>query len=378
MGQQAQQSSGDHSLAPAWIMGLIVFLGYFIWYGAHQYIVSFVFAFNIIQAKIINYVVHDPSLKNDILLMQTLDPAAVDWNQLMVFTRHVGEYSRYPIIALMLLFALILYRSDVTLKYRRRHSMTTLREQEQENWPCIMPVVKEDLVAMDVNSGPWAMALTPMEFARKYQLLKKSDVLLDGASAVPGLEMTAGLKRGDAKRIFTLQLGPAWDGFERCPLHVKALAAVFMARMNRDKAAATSILKNLDKSYVMGKLNPGDIDSILNKHLNTELVQEVISRHAYLLTVMASLLEHARQDGVVPTSEFLWLKTTDRRLWYMCNCVGRQTPYAEVGGPFAHWKAEKSMGRGSRAPMVDEAIKALEIAIKEVKLSPKELQELQP
>ncbi len=93
---------------------------------------------------------------------------------------------------------------------------------------------------------------------------------------------------------------------------------------------------------------------------------------------MASLLEGARQDGVVPSSEFLWLKPTDRRLWYMCNCVGRQTPYAEVAGPFAHWKAEKSMGRGSRAPMIDEAIKALEIAIKEVKLSPKELQELQP
>ena len=62
----------------------------------------------------------------------------------------------------------------------------------------------------------------------------------------------------------------------------------------------------------------------------------------------------------------------------MLNCVGRQTPFAEVAGPFAHWRAEQTMGRPSRAPMIDEAIKALEVAIKEVKLSPKELGELQP
>ncbi len=85
---------------------------------------------------------------------------------------------------------------------------------------------------------------------------------------------------------------------------------------------------------------------------------------------MASLLEGARDDGVVPSAEFLWLKTIDRRLWYMLNSVGRQTPYPEVGGPFAHWRAEKAMGRRSLVPMIDEAIKALEIAIKEMKLSP--------
>ncbi len=45
-----------------------------------------------------------------------------------------------------------------------------------------------------------------MEFARKHQLLKKDDALLD--NAMPGMEMTAGIRRGDAKRVFTLQLVP--------------------------------------------------------------------------------------------------------------------------------------------------------------------------
>src|SRR3990167_8088759 len=50
-----------------------------------------------------------------------------------------------------------------------------------------------------------------------------------------GIEMTAGVRRGDAKRVFTLQLGPYFDGFDRCAPHVCALAALFMARINRDR-----------------------------------------------------------------------------------------------------------------------------------------------
>jgi intracellular multiplication protein IcmP len=200
--------------------------------------------------------------------------------------------------------------------------------------------------------------------------------LLD--NPIPGQEMTAGVRKGDAKRVFTLQLGPYWSDFEHAPPQAQALAAVFMARMNRDRSAADKILAELDKSYSQGKINYGVATETLKKYQNAENVQEIVSKHAYLLTVMASLLQASREDGVVPSAEFLWLKPVDRRLWYMLNCVGRQTPYAEVGGPFAHWRAEQTMGRRSLVPMIDEAIKALEIAVKEVKLSYKELNELEP
>lgn len=377
MGQQQQQAQGDHSMAPAWIMGLVLISLYIVWRSAREYIVSAVFYFNVLQGKLINLVVHSSELDSKIYLMQTLDPRTVEWTQLVDFTYYIGTFVRYPVILILITLCVILYRSDVTVRFRKTHSMKSLSQQEQHNWPAIMPVVTQDLVSMDISVGPWAMALTPMEFARKYNLLKKNDVLLD--DAIPGQEMTAGLRRGDAKRVFTLQLGPSWEGtFDRCPLHVQALAAVFMARMNRDKAAATEILLALDKSFVLGKLHAPTVSGVLQKYQQNEMVQDIYARHAYLLTVLASLLEAARLDGVVPSSEFLWLKPTDRRLWYMMNCIGRQTPYAEVAGPFAHWRAEKAMGRSSRAPMIDEAIKALEIAIKEVKISPKELQGLLP
>ncbi|WP_133128940.1 type IVB secretion system coupling complex protein DotM/IcmP [Legionella nagasakiensis] len=376
MAQQPQQQSGDNSMAPVWVMILLILTVYVLWSVGHRYIVSAVFYINILQAKLINFFIGSGQLSNEIYLMQTLDPSAVEWDQMLDLSRSVGDYTRYPVVAILVTFAILLYKSNVTLRFRKAYNMLSLRAQEQYNWPAIMPVVKLDLVGIDINEGPWAMALTPMEFARKYQLLKKEDVLLD--TPVPGQEMTAGLRRGDAKRVFTLQLGPYWDGFERCPPHARALAAVFMARMNRDRSSAIMILESLDKSYAEGKPDYSVANNTLRKFQNTENVQQVVAKHAYLLTVMASLLYAARDDGVVPSSEFLWLKPIDRRLWYMLNCVGRQTPYAEVAGPFAHWKAEKAMGRRSLVPMIDEAIKALEIAIKDVKLSPKEMQELEP
>ena len=374
--QPQQQPSGDNSMAPAWITVLVFLIAYVLWVAGHRYIVSTIFYINIMQAKLVDLFMGGSHFSNEIYIMQTVDPGAVTWGQMLALSRSIGDYVRYPVIVILGLLAVILYKSNVTLKFRRAHDMRTLRAQEQYNWPAIMPVVKQDLVATDINTGPWAMALSPMEFARKYQLLKKEDALLDNPA--PGQEMTAAIRRGDAKRVFTLQLGPYWDGFDRCPPHVRALLAIFLSRINRDRTSANKILETLDKSATLGKPDYTMANAILRKYQNTEVVQEVIARHAYLLTVMASILELSREDGVVPSAEFLWLKIVDRRLWYMLNCVGRQTPFAEVGGPFAHWKAEKAMGRRSLVPMIDEAIKALEVAVKEVKLSPKELQGLEP
>ena len=376
MAQQQGGGNTDNSMAPAWITVLLFLTCYVIWITAREYIVTVVFKLNLLQAKLVTLFVTTPKLNNDIYLMQTLDPSTVSWSQFLDLTASVGDFVRYPVMFILVALAIYLYQSNIILKYRRAHSMKTLRAQEQFNWPAIMPIVKEDIVAADISKGPWAMALTPMEFAQKYQLLRKDDALLD--NPVPGMEMTAGIRKGDAKRVFTLQLGPYWEGFDHCTPQAYALAAVFIARMNRDRTSANLILETLDRTCSAGKPDFSVARPILKKYENTEEVQEIIGKHAYMLTVIASLLEGARQVGVVPSAEFLWLKTVDRRLWYMLNSIGRQTPFCEVGGPFAHWKAERAMGRRSLVPMIDEAIKALEIAIKEIKLTPKVFQELKP
>ena len=129
-------------------------------------------------------------------------------------------------------------------------------------------------------------------------------------------------------------------------------------------------------SAAKGRLDISLVPAVLNKHINTELVQEIVQNHAYVMTVMASLLEAARQDGVMASADFLWLKPIDRRLWYVLNNIGRQTSFVEVSGVMAHWQVEKSLGRKCLMPMVEEAVKALELGVKEVKLSSKEWEAL--
>src|SRR4029079_9643029 len=113
-------------------------------------------------------------------------------------------------------------------------------------------------------------------------------------------------------------------------------------------------------------LDYSGVDELLKKHINSKDVQTILKSHAYVMTVMASMLEKARDDGVQASADFLWLKPRDRRLWYMMNTVGRQTPFIEVAGVYAHWIAEKEAGKRILVPMVEEASKALEIALKEV------------
>ncbi len=374
--QQASQSSGDNAFAPIWIVLGLFLAGYLIWRFGHRQIVAIVFAINIMQAKLMNFFVHSAALSNDIFMMQTLNPNTVSWIQLTEYCNDVGYYFRYVVCVVLGILAYYLFKSDVTMKYRKVHDMKTLRQQEQHNWSAIMPVVPKALEKEDISSGVWAMAMTPVEFARKYNLLRKEDALLD--THVSGQEMTASLRRGDAKRVFTLQLGPYWEGFEHCPPHAAALAAIFLCRVNRDRDAASQIQESLNKGCAEGKLDYALGLKVLKQYENSDIVKQIADKRAYLLTFMASLLQNARLDGVVPSSEFLWLKTVDRRLWYMLNCVGRQTPFVEVAGPFAHWRAETVSGRRLLIPMIDEAITALEVAIKEVKLSSKEMQELQP
>ena len=367
---QQQQSSGDNSSGPLWILVGLAAAVFVIWFTAHQYIVSFVFAIKTVEAKA--FALFTDQLDAIVTFMNITPPVSVTFDSLSQISYVVGTYVRYPVIVVLVILAVMLYMSDVTAKFRRTLSMDTLRQQEKNNWPQITPVVKLDLVAQDIAQGPWAMGMSPMEFAMKNKLLRRFDANKTGDARI-----TASVKKGEAKRIFTMQLGPYWEGFDALPPHVGAIFAALAAKLNRDRSASANLFKQINLSSGSdGHLNFSGYKELLHKHMNSVGVQKIIQRHAYLLTVMASLLQQCRADGVMATADFLWLKPIDRPLWYMLNSVGRQTPFSEVAGPFAHWLAEKELGRKSMVPMVDESLKALEMAIADIKLTPEQLEAL--
>lgn len=368
MGKQQQPKGGgggggDNSLAPFWIIVGLGFLGFLIWHYLHEQIVIIVFKLKLYQAYLIQ--IFNSNIDPAIEYIHTANPEIVKFNDIRLLSETIGNYTRYPFAFVMIILAVILYFSNITFRFKNNHNMKTLRKQEQKNWPQIKPNLDLNLIDQDINKGPWAASQTPMEFCKRHHLLEKRSP--DGVQVSDPQELIV-VKSGKAKEIFTLQLGRLWEGPEYLKDYECALFAIFAARANRDTNAATAYLNQINHSLRGDRPDFSGGIQLLKKYYNTQPVQESVQRHAYVYTVFSTLLERARKPGVLAAAEFLWLKPIDRTLWYVLNNVGRQTAFVEVAGIFSHWITEKKLGFKSIVPMIDLAVKGLEIARSEVKL----------
>lgn len=370
---------GDNSYDILWIIAGITVVSAVVWYVFKVPIVSGYLSFKIQEIKLLDMIgtwVGHPyyfdSLRDSLIHSRNL-AASIGYMDLLQKGASVGVWVRLPLIVLMLVLGVIVYSSNTTRAFRRTYKMRDFVKMESTNWPQITPVANLDLIKTDIDTGPWAMALTPMLFCKKYKLLQEvRPERQEGMSRKEWDKIDVVLKRGEANKLFALQLGPMWGGTNKLPPHVKALFAVFAARINADSKPAAELLAQLSASSLNRSLNFNGVDELLKKHENTKLVQNITRSHAYVSTVMASMLLAARDDGVQASADFLWLKPMDRRLWYTLNTVGRQTPFIEVAGIFAHWVAEREAGRRLLVPMVEEATNAVVIALKEVIYRPDE------
>ncbi len=378
-----QQGGGgqgsDNSAAMLWSVAAIFATIGAVWYVFKNKIVIYYLTTKLYEVNFLTFLSNQfhfnsqPLVQLHASLLYALaTPATIKFNDLVNLGGSVGTWFRLPLVLLLVALGIIVYISSNSRVFRREYSMRDLAKVEQVNWPQITPILKLDLLKVDIETGPWAMAMTPMQFCKRYRLLEEvRPQRHEGMSRHDWDRMEVVLKRGEANKLFALQLGPMWKGTAALPPYMRALFAVFAARINADTPPATQLLMQLAAS-ASGTLNYSGTDALLKKHENTKLVQQIVQAHAYVLTVMASMLEAAREDGVQASSDFLWLKPVDRKLWYTLNTVGRQTPFIEVAGIFAHWLAEKEAGNKILVPMVDEATHAVQLALKEVIYRPDE------
>ena len=380
--QQPSSSSQDPGASDfAWIAIIVVVGIAVIWYFGDRYIANFIYNIRFYEIQAIQSTIRGWNLLVDkihLSFLQLQQPEDLQsltvaithknldatFDSLQLVSTQVGNYLRLVIAPLLAVFAIIIYITNVQLKLKTIFDMKKMKWAEKDNWPQITPVLKLNLVKEDIDKGPWAMAMTPMQFCKKYKLLKeKTD-----DRGRPAVDLIA----DKAYQVFVTQLGPLWTHVLTLPAHAKALFAVFAACGNHDRDAAFALLDQMARSSAHQKLDFSGADQLLAKHFNTKLVIRVLQRHAYVTTVFISMLELARTDGVLSTSEFLWLKPVDRRLWYVLNTVGRYTSVPETSGPYAHWLAEKKWGGPLRAPMMEEAVKAMESALADILYDPED------
>lgn len=283
--------------------------------------------------------------------LDRVDPQAMEFEPYKNMMIETGSLVRWVYMPLIMGAVFYVFMNSFSSRFRKRHSMTSLVQQEKSIWPEISPVAKLDLISEDPFKGKWAVSMSEREFARQHALVKD-----DGT-----------IDRVAAEKIFSTQMGPIWTGERNLEPHVRALFAAFCMRIGGDQKGALANLRKVAVGFGATPPNPDYswVDEAIQKHGENELVKKTISRHAYVFTVMATLLQLARLDGVLASPIWIWLKPHDRRLFYTLNCVGRYADFVEIAGLTAHWKMEKKLGIRVPFPCVEEAINGLERALKD-------------
>lgn len=368
---QQQQGGGDNSMGFFWIIIGIFIAVLLLWHYQRAPIVNFIFGIKSAELYIIGFFTKSAEPIRQVIART--DASQIEFSQVITICKEVGRYLSVPCAIFLLLLAGILYKTGVNNRFRKTHNMTSLAKQERQRWPYITPILHLDLLKQPIDEGPWAMALTPMSFAKKYKLLIEHKEAVGTSGLQKDIKIVVNLNRGKANRIFANQLGRPWMGPTKLRPHSRALFAIFAAKFKGDRDPANALLRTIAISTADGK-TPSFVgaDNLLKKYLHDKQIEKICAAHAYELTAMASMLEAARGDGVIATAEFLWLKPIDRTLWYMLNTVGRQTAPAEVGGVMAHWLAERAIGKALVIPMIEEASIALDAALKDIIYVPDE------
>lgn len=380
-GGGADQGGDKNTYYILWILLLIFVLGGTLWYFFNvQFKTAFltvklyeawglylaVLPLASLNIPIVNTVIENLALYLEIARSQT--PQSLTPEIAEVISTGIGEYLRYPVGLLLIVIAVYTYRRHLLMRCTVKHSMHSLLAGQMDLWPQVKIANKLKLLDQDLDSGPWGMAMTPLQFCKKYKLIQVDLAERKGLqfAKIQGPEFSITLNRARTERAFAAQLGRPWQSMEAMPAHRRAILTVLVARGARDSNTARSMVYQLASSAAEGKLDTTGIDALWRKHGNHPEVQKICKAHAYEFTVFASMLLFAREDGVVASVDFLWVKPLDRRLWYVLNNVGRQTPVAEVGGIFAHWYTELALKRPLSVPDISGAMVALELALSDI------------
>ncbi len=364
-----------------WVLAGTFVLVIAIWFLGHEKISAFVMKLRSFETHLL---VFDPeareALRDWLAATAPKDATLKDlWNSGMA----AGRSLRWVVLVILTaLFGYLFYKSpDRSSRYSRKYTTDSLAEQESDEWRAIKPVLGRKLIDVPLDDPINGMRMRPRDYGRKHGFIVPIAGLSDNEKNSVNIEVLDEkdvLRLDVARAVFSRQLGSVWQGVPSLRLYEKALFAAFAAQINNTKEnkaseLAQQILDDLSVNYVRAveEKNISLIDSPLvakaiEEYGNTKAVARIVSRHAYVRTVMVSMLLAARDNGVLPPSWFRWLKTVDRVTWYALNDLGLDVASVEAGGVRAHWLAESMTKTPIVNPMIEPALIGLKTNLGEI------------
>jgi intracellular multiplication protein IcmP len=353
MAGNSGQNPSDSTTPIAVVVALALLFGV-IYYFFRSQILSVLFSIKFFELRAISFFA--PRYESLIDWMSSTNLNQKSWQDVVSLSKDVGLALQYPILFLSFALGALTYLFHPDSGFNEIESMKTLSEKMAPFFPAIQVIQSLDLVNEDIRTGPWAMALTPVEFGKRYKLFSREPetgrVLVDTLVA---------------RMVFSKQLGRVWRGVEDLRPHEKGLFAAFISFTNYDRKAGDELLEQMAGSATILNVKKGlidytGVDELIKKHLSSPVVQSILKKHGFVYTIFAGLLKAARETGIVQNSLYLWIKPIDRELWYVLNNIGRRAVFSETAGVHAHFLAEESVGFAVRSPIVDSAVSALQIA----------------
>lgn len=330
---------------------------YLIWTYARTPIIYASFAMDWVQVKVIQLLFGLGQRGSDYLefIRATfdgrIDPQSVTFHELVITSKEIGWQLRFILSGLLAAMAVLVVFKMKGGGFRRAFSLSgkggpSFIDYQSLHWKVTTTSARFDPQADDKLQEP---ARTPMEWMRDNKIaLSKAD----------------GFDEDAAKKAFSEQLGPLWEGVASAPIYVQAIC-VMCALSGRRSKATLPLKENLARIWTAERAKAEkQTAALIEPHLKDGKIQKAIERHtsqhAYTNSAMFSLLDWARENGgVIATAEFRWLKQLDRSLWYTLNNVGRRAFHTEGGGAVAHFFSERVAQHPLVEPHVDEAINGI-------------------
>lgn len=351
MAGQNQKQPGEDGIFTLLFVGIFLFILFWylggVWkYGRliiYRYYVEFYnFIFDILHFKpLVIQQAHE--------FLNIYEPKEISVDQMKKLSSDLYPYFSAPFMVIIAAF--YIKKLSKAKSYNQVFTRKSLIQNQKQKWAWLHPIADLELEP-DVEKGSWAMAKKPLTFVKKYDLLDENE----------------DLKEGKAHVVFSQQLGRLFSSFEEMEDYEQALMTIFAAHSLMSKESKKDAYKWLSILSITHK-NPDYswVKAGWEKYKNSEKVQEALTQHAYVNTVLMRMLENAR--GVLPTSYFVWLKPKNRILFFSLNCLGRKEHFTEAAGCVNHFFAEKEMKSPILTQYVNDAVAGLSQAVHSIKIT---------
>jgi intracellular multiplication protein IcmP len=361
---------------------VVVGLGFFGWIGWTNYHAEISGGVAEVAHWQIGLIRHFTSKLDD--LDQTISAAdldAVTLPEILNVLNVIGQYLRFPVIAVILILAALCFARAAPSRFTRNLNLEGLIREQARSFRWTAAFVRRNLRLVPLQPDalrPSDPALHAHEWAARFATDERGAYDPDAAT-----------------RAFALQLGPPWRGLDQAADHVRVLVAVFALHLDQQRAEAQELLGSLAESlppggrheaagpqrpYDVSQALAGAADMVLQSETLRERVDQITLAHAYTAPALMSLLTAARRRaGVLAPAQFGALKLIDRNLWYALHSLGVEgdgpgqsshpNPRVEAAGARDHWAAERAAGRPLVIPSVERAVSAVRTAIDESEAS---------